>query len=266
MLSRPGLVQATFILGALLLALPCTAGDAAPQGGESSSTRAEPTAAECGPCEEFNSLNTLVRDGTLPRPEAGRRFRVLIPALKAYYHRNGGRDFSHEDWVFPLRGYTARAIDRGNRHGYEPRGYDWYDGNRHKGHPSLDIFIKDKNHDDRDDRTGSYVQVLSLTGGVVAAREDAWEAGSRLRGGKYLWIYDPASDVLVYYAHNRELLVGLGAIVKPGDPIALVGRTGLNAYRKRSPTHLHLTYLQVENGNLSPRDIYSRLLKCRTME
>jgi murein DD-endopeptidase MepM/ murein hydrolase activator NlpD len=200
------------------------------------------------------------------RSEAMGRFRALVPLLEAFYYRNGGRDAIPGDWVFPLRGYTARAIGKGRRHGYEPRGYDWFDGNRHKGHPSLDIFIKDKNRDERDDRTGSYVQVLAVTGGVVVAREDSWEAGSKLRGGKYLWIYDPAADALVYYAHNRELLVGLGSVVKPGDPIALAGRTGLNAYRKRSPTHLHLTYLKIDSGKLSPRDIYDRLLRCRTME
>ena len=170
MISHPHLFTASFILGALLFALPCSAGVAAPPGGESSSAMTELAAAACGPCEEFNRLNTLVRDGMVPRTEAGRRFRALLPALKAFYYHNGGRDFSQGDWVFPLHGYTARAIGEGSRHGYEPRGYDWFDGNRHKGHPSLDIFIRDKNHDDRDDRTGSYVQVLSLTGGVVVAR------------------------------------------------------------------------------------------------
>jgi murein DD-endopeptidase MepM/ murein hydrolase activator NlpD len=251
---------------ALLLLLPGSSGADTQRSGANGSGTTEAAPPYCPPCEEFDRLNSRVRDGKVSRSEAVRKISELLPVLRGYYYRNGGRDYRKSEWIFPLRGYTARTIAGGKRHGYLPGGYDWFDGNRHKGHPSLDIFIRDRNHDDRDDLSGSYVQVLSLTGGVVVARESSWEPGSRLRGGKYLWIYDPATDALVYYAHNRGLLAGLGTIVRPGDPIALVGRTGLNAYRKRSPTHLHLTYLEWENGSFVPRDIYSRLRSCRTME
>jgi len=225
-----------------------------------------PSSVVCRPCADFNRLNTQVRDGKLPRDRARKELASLLPALNDFYYRNGGVKFSSGEWVFPLRGYGASALGGSRRHGYDPRGYDWFDGNRHKGHPSFDIFIRDRNRDDRDDRSGSFVQVLSLTGGLVVARETAWEPGSRLRGGKYIWIYDPASEALVYYAHNRELLVGIGTIVKPGDPIALVGRTGLNAYRKRSPTHLHVTYLVWKDNSFVPQDISPQLLRCRRLE
>ena len=111
----------------------------------------------------------------------------------------------------------------------------------------------------------SLAMVLAMTGGIVVALEKEWSASSTLRGGKYLWVYDPSAEALVYYAHNRELTVGLGDIVKPGDPIAFVGRTGLNAARKRSPTHLHLTYLTVNrDGTLTPQDPYPFLLRSAT--
>jgi murein DD-endopeptidase MepM/ murein hydrolase activator NlpD len=95
--------------------------------------------------------------------------------------------------------------------------------------------------------------------------DDGWEPKSGLRGGKYLWIYDPANGTMIYYAHNRELTVNLGDIVTPGDPIAIVGRTGLNAAKKRSPTHLHLTVLSIgSDGSLVPENPYPALLRSVT--
>lgn len=252
---------------ALLLTtcLPVNAGIGTPPINQDAAPLKGTSAGICAPCEEFNRLNTLVRDGKIGRQAAREELFRLTPLLKEYYYQNGGKDYPQSDWVFPLRGYSSRAIDGGRRHGYEPRGYDFFAGNRHTAHPSLDIFIRDQNRDDRDDRTGSFVPVLSLTGGVVVSLESSWEPGSKLRGGKYLWIYDPASDALVYYAHNRQLTVGLGAIVSPGDQIALVGRTGLNAFKKRSPTHLHITALKLGNGALTPENLYPLLLHCKTL-
>ena len=98
-----------------------------------------------------------------------------------------------------------------------------------------------------------------MTGGVVVALEREWQPGSRLRGGKYLWVYDPVNDLLVYYAHNNELVVELGDMVRPGDVLAAVGRSGYNAAKRRSPTHLHLTAVRVQGGRVMPLDIYRDL-------
>ncbi|HEY6874125.1 MAG TPA: M23 family metallopeptidase [Geobacteraceae bacterium] len=246
----------------LILSLPCGADTAPPAGREAAPQVA--SSGGCAPCAAFNRLNTLVRDGGVPRSETKEELLRLLPAIRAYYYANGGKDYGPSEWVFPLKGYTVLAISGSKGHGYEPRGYDFFDGNRHRAHPALDIFIQDRDQDQRDDRTGAFVPVLSLTGGIVVALETTWEPGSGLRGGKYLWIYDPASDALVYYAHNRELTVSLGTIVRPGDQIALVGRTGLNAYKKRSPTHLHISCLKIGDGALAPEDLYPILLRCRT--
>ncbi|HEX8960452.1 MAG TPA: M23 family metallopeptidase [Geobacteraceae bacterium] len=248
-----------FLTLLLVSDLPCNAGTS-----REAVLQQAASGASCEPCTGFNLLNTLVRDGRILRPKAKEELLRLLPAIREYYYANGGKDYDRSEWVFPLEGYSARAIAEGRRHGYEPRGYDFCDGNRHKAHPALDIFIRDRDRDQRDDRTGAFVPVLSLTGGVVVALENSWEPGSALRGGKYLWIYDPAADILVYYAHNRELSVGLGAVVRPGDRIAFVGRTGLNAYRKRSPTHLHISCLKVGDGALTPENLYPVLLHSRT--
>ena len=53
----------------------------------------------------------------------------------------------------------------------------------------------------------------------------------------------------------------IGDIVKSGDIIATVGRTGLNAYKKRSPTHLHMMQLSLAKDGLPKAvDFYKDLL------
>lgn len=218
------------------------------------------------PFHRFDELNSRIRDGKIARSQAEPALARLLDEIRQEYYRRGGRDYMAAEWVFPLEGYDVRSISKGRGHGYVSRGYDYFRGNRHGGHPSYDIFIKDRDQDGRDDSTGKPVRVLSMTGGVVVALESQWEQGSALRGGRYLWIYDPANEQLVYYAHNEELLVAVGDLVKPGDVVALVGRSGYNAAKRRSPTHLHLTVLDVHGGKPVPRSVYDELAHARTIK
>ena len=210
---------------------------------------------------QFNALNSRIRDNRISRSAARGELVRLLADIRNEYYRSGGIDYPASDWVFPLQGYDVRAVGGGRRHGYVPRGYDFYSGNRHGGHPSYDIFIRDHNHDSYDDRSGTAVPVLSITGGVVVALEREWERGSRLRGGRYIWVYDPANDLLVYYAHHSDISVTLGDIVKPGEVLGTVGRSGWNAAKKRSPTHLHLTVLHVTGGQVTPLNVYRDLVR-----
>lgn len=215
-------------------------------------------------CRSFNELNTRIRDGRIVENDARSELQRLLTQVREEYFRSNRQGFQRPEWVFPLSGYDARAVGRGRRHGYIARGYDFFSGNRHGGHPSYDIFIRDRKQVSLDSRSGKPVKVLSLTGGVVVALEKGWEQGSRLRGGKYVWVYDPGNDLLVYYAHNSELAVELGDVVKPGDVLATVGRSGWNAAKKRSPTHLHLTVLKVREGRVEPLKLYRELSRART--
>jgi peptidoglycan LD-endopeptidase LytH len=217
----------------------------------------------CLPCLSFNDLDKKIRDGRISRSAAIVELPNLLSGAKDYYYQMGGRDNPQTEWIFPVEGYTAKAIG-GSGRGYVAKGYDYFDGNRHKAHPSHDIFIRDRNRDQMDDTTRKPVRVLSMTSGIVVATEPNWEPGSKLRGGKYIWIYSPADNALIYYAHNRELLINPGDIVKPGDPIAIMGRTGQNAAKPRSPTHLHITYLKLKDGYPLPVNIYGNLLKAGT--
>lgn len=226
---------------------------------------APPTATNSLPavCVRFNALNTRIRDNRINRTTARVELQRLLAELREGYYRAGGSDYPASEWIFPLAGYGAGAIGGGKQHGYTSRGYDFFSGNRHGGHPSYDIFIRDRNQDGLDDRSGRPVSVRSLTGGVVVALENEWEPGSRLKGGKYVWVFDPANDLLVYYAHNADLNVTLGEIVRPGDMLSVVGRSGFNAAKRRSPTHLHLTVLRVQGGKVEPVKAFQMLKGAR---
>lgn len=219
----------------------------------------------CDSCLQFERLNTQIRDRKISRSEALKRLRMLLPEIKSYAITNGCREYRPEETVFPLKGYDV--VSARNRLGadYKPGGYDFFDGNRHGGHPSFDLFIRDRNQDSVDDSTGRQVSVVSMTGGIVVAAESEWDRSSRLRGGKYIWIYDIYNEALIYYAHNDALMVKTGEIVTPGQVIAMVGRTGLNAYKRRSPTHLHLTCLRITNDYPRPVNIFRTLQQARRL-
>lgn len=215
-------------------------------------------------CVAFNEFNNLIRDGRISTSAARSELAVRLDDIRSEYYSQGGTDYPRKDWVFPVAGYDIRSIDKGTNHGFTPGGYDFFSGNRHGGHPAYDIFIRDRNQDSRDDRSGSAVSVVSMTGGIVVALEKEWHRGSGLRGGKYIWVYDPGHDLLVYYAHNDDLSVDLGDIVKPGDQLGTVGRSGLNAAKKRSPTHLHFSVLRLTKGQPVPIPVYTDLQQART--
>ena len=164
-------------------------------------------------------------------------------------------------WLFPLQGYNYKAIGGTNGNGYSDKGYHFLDGNKHLAHPAHDIFIKDKNQDGLDDHTNQAVNVLAINNGIVVACTNEWDNASSLRGGRYIWIYNRSLGIITYYAHNREIFVKPGDVVKQGQKIAEVGRTGYNAYKKRSPTHLHFSAYNMVDGLPVPFNPYKQLTK-----
>jgi murein DD-endopeptidase MepM/ murein hydrolase activator NlpD len=217
------------------------------------------------PAVEFDKLNTKVRDGLISQKDAQEKIKEFIPKITEYYKSEGGKEYTKDSWVFPLEGYGPDAIGGKGGNGYVMGGYNYFDGNKHTGHPAQDIFIKDANQDCIDDAKGKPVNVLSISGGVVIGTANSWQPESDLKGGIYVWIYDPSSNKIFYYAHNKEIFVKPGDTVKPGDLIAAVGRTGKNAYPKRSPSHLHLNYYSVKDGYPVPENPYEILLKAKRM-
>jgi len=211
---------------------------------------------------KFDSVNTLVRDNKIDKAQALKKLQDILPELQTAYNRLKSDEARKEKWIFPVEGYSSKDIGGTHGEGYISNGYDYFDGNKHGGHPAHDIFINDKNQDNKDDITGRFVNVRSVSSGIVVALEKYWDNASSLRGGKYIYIYYPNDNAIFYYAHNNEVLVNVGQIINRGDTIATVGRTGLNAFKKRSPTHLHFMKLELDNKFYpKPVDTYQDLLK-----
>lgn len=209
------------------------------------------------PCVLFNEFNQLIHSGSVDEYHGKQQMQYLISLIEAYYYALGGLNYASESWFFPVQNYDRNAIG-GRGSGYKTGGYNYF--TRQVAHPAHDIFIRDTDQDSFDDRTLQAVNIVSMSGGVVVAAEPYWDEYSPRKGGICVSIYDPASKRLFYYAHNSHLCVGLGSIVRPGQVIAQMGRTGANASMFRSPTHLHVScHLVAPDGGVTPYNFYDDL-------
>jgi len=221
---------------------------------------AESLRSQMEPAAQWHLLYTQIRDGLLSKQEAQFRLKSLEVVLKDLYLKQSNRK-EESSLCFPLEGYTRSAIGGKKGSGYQAQGYDFFDGGRHKGHPGHDIFIRDRDQDGSDDSTGKSVNVISASSGIIVSVNSSWEPSSPIRGGNYIWIYEPIKSRYYYYAHLKEIFVKIGQIVSRGERIGTVGRTGKNAYPKRSPTHLHFTVHRSTEGCPMPVDPYRELVK-----
>ncbi len=214
-----------------------------------------PAAATASACDEWDLLQREIRDGTIVSDQAFGKIVELDGRLrKEYSEKIDDRPFS-----FPVKGYGPDCIGGSEGSGYQPEGYDFYDGNRHRGHPAHDLFINDPEETGFDASTDYPAEIVAFSSGVVVAVNRSWEYPSQVRGGIYIWIFSPADQRYCYYAHLARTLVAPGDVVKAGDPIGLLGRSGKNAWPKRSPTHLHFMCLSFDEGRMTPVNTYPEL-------
>jgi len=113
----------------------------------------------------YKQLLVDIREYKLSPQQARERFQEMMLVMKKA-HPNARYDSTQVSICFPLMGFDFRAVG-GYGKGYIPRGYDLFDQAKKGSHPAHDIFMKDKDQDCRDDRTGDYVPVLSTTDGIV---------------------------------------------------------------------------------------------------
>ena len=200
-------------------------------------------------CNEFRQIQTDVRD-TLISPDSARiAFKSVIQKIRFMYPRDSCRAVDSSYFVFPVRGYYPRESIGGKGRGYRDTGFDLFDMTAKGSHPAHDIFVRDKNQDN------------------LVSVETNWKSDSHFRGGNWIWIYDPCLDGLFFYAHNNIVKVTPGQWVTAGEKIAEMGRSGFNAYKKRSPTHLHLMYLKLTPEGLpEPENTYDWLMMSNVKE
>jgi hypothetical protein len=211
-------------------------------------------------CATFHQIQMDIRDRVIS-PDSGRRaFAAVMIDFRAAFKKDSCHAIDSSYFVYPVRSYLPQESIGGKGRGYRDEGFDLFDMDAKGSHPAHDLFVRDKDQDNIDDRTWKPVDVLAFTSGVVVATETSWKYDSEFRGGNWIWIYDPCLDGLFYYAHNNIVEVQPGQWVNAGDKISEMGRSGYNAYQKRSPTHLHLMYLQLDEYGLpTPYNTYEWL-------
>ncbi len=65
--------------------------------------------------------------------------------------------------------------------------------------------------------------------------------------------------MVFYYAHLDKVMVKPGQFLKAGEVVGTIGRTGVLAAKKDSPTHLHLMVLQYQDNKFKPYNYYANL-------
>jgi len=212
------------------------------------------------PAFEWHLPYSNIRDGFISKEEAREKLKELEILLKGSYLKTTNVE-QRDRLYFPLKGYGPTAIGGKEGSGYQIQDYDFFDGNQHQGHPGHDIFIHDKNQDGIDEGAGKPVEVIAAVPGIVVSINLNWKPSSPIRGGNYLWIYDPIKSRYYYYAHLHEVFAKVGQTMSKGEPLGTVGRTGVKAYPKKSPTHLHFAVHQSVDGYPKPINPYRDLIK-----
>ncbi|MGR3810667.1 M23 family metallopeptidase [Jiulongibacter sp. NS-SX5] len=212
----------------------------------------------------FKELLVAIREEKIDSQTAELEFKRIINELHSIY-MPAEYDSLAMNLVFPLRTKNYKSVG-GRGRGFYARHFNLFDHSVAKSHPAHDIFIYDVNRDCKDDNTDEYVDVVSVNDGVVIATETEWTEEMGYKGGNYVWVLDFKSGGLWYYAHQRVVYVKEGQIVEQGDKIGEVGRSGFNAERNRSDTHLHLMFLKIDKaGNPTPVNHYPWLKKAKTV-
>lgn len=122
----------------------------------------------------FDRFERDVMFGRLPRKEARKQLLTLLTKIREATKGHALLVAPVPNvWRFPIEG-GARHINVGGKgSGFRPKrpapSYDFYDGNRHGGHPAHDLFIHDRDRDCRDDRTSKSVRTLAMVAGIVVA-------------------------------------------------------------------------------------------------
>jgi peptidoglycan LD-endopeptidase LytH len=207
--------------------------------------------------------DTLIRDNKIDKESAVDSLRKYVPIAINYCHRMNLLFTKKEDWAFPMNGYTQTEYRSGGKD-YRDSTFDYFQGAEYKGHPAHDIFIPDNDSNGIEDITGKPVDASAMASGLIISVYSRWKPDDIYRSGNYVKLFDPESKSIFYYSHLDSVLVKSGQIVKAGEKIGTVGRTGRKAFRGK--THLHIAFYKFFDGYPKPMDILSELLDAEKRE
>jgi hypothetical protein len=206
--------------------------------------------------ERWHNTDVLIRDRKIPREAAIDSVRNFTRfALEEIRHLEL-ETTKREDWAFPMKNFTVIKY-RENGNDYRDEKFDYFQGGESKGHPAHDIFILDDDNNSIEDSTGEKVYAVAMVTGIILSTYGDWKIGDFLRSGNYVKLFDPESVAIFYYSHLDTVFVTPGSIVKKGDPIGYVGRTGRKAIKGR--THIHIAYYRIMDGYPRPEKIIDDL-------
>jgi peptidoglycan LD-endopeptidase LytH len=202
--------------------------------------------------QRWAKTDALIWDNKISRDAAVDSIALYVPIAVKYCRNMGVHLTESKNWVFPLRGFTKTSYRR-NGNDYSDKRFDYFQGGESHDHPAHDIFILDNDSNTVEDSTGKKVDAVSMTSGVVFNTIPDWKPGDFGRGGNSVKVFDPESEAMFYYSHLDTVTVHVGDIVKAGDKIGVVGRTGRKAIHGK--THLHIAYYPINDGEPEPENI-----------
>jgi hypothetical protein len=206
----------------------------------------------------WNNIDTLIRDNKIDKDDAIDSIEKFVHDAVNFYKKKGVIFTNRENWVFPMSGFTKTSY-RDNGYDYRDEDFDYFQGAEFHGHPAHDIFILDNDKNSLEDSTGGYVNAIAMVSGVIITSYSRWKPGDFMRAGNYINLFDPRSEAIFYYSHLDSVFVKTGDIVKAGDVIGFVGRTGRKALFGK--THIHISYYKIIDGYPQPVDIIGDLYK-----
>lgn len=206
--------------------------------------------------ERWHNTDVMIWDRKIDRDDAVDSIEYYVPLAVKEFKTHGITTTKRNEWAFPMSGWTSVTY-RDNGKDYRDEKFDYFQGGESKGHPAHDIFILDKNNDGVEDSLNIKIYATSMVNGLVIGVHSVWKVGDFYRSGNYVKVFDPESEALFYYSHLDSVFVVPGQVVKAGDPVGYIGRTGRKAINGR--THVHIAYYKIDDGEPVPQDIINDL-------
>lgn len=208
--------------------------------------------------DRWHKTDQLIRDRKIDAGDAEDSIAMYVKLAKDDFMTRDIPTTKRADWVFPMSGWTSVTYRSGGKD-YKDARFDYFQGGEFKDHPANDIFILDKDSNTYEDSTGEKVYAAAMVTGVVISKYSTWFKQDYLRSGNYVKLFDPESEAIFYYSHLDSVFVEPGQLVKAGEPLGYVGRTGRKAIKGK--THVHIAYYKIEEGHPIPEEIIKDLYK-----